>query len=525
MIAILTASGVARADDFLKSSPGELATGHASLDKQDKCLSCHDNDNSVPSAKCIGCHDKLRARVASGQGFHVSDKVRGHDCKACHKEHRGRSFDLMGWQSIGGIQSFDHQLAGWKLEGKHAVTDCAHCHKTADRQGLRMFVGADRTCGGCHAKDQPHGAVRAQTMHCDRCHTDKVWKPQKAKLDFNHDDPGQAAMPLEGSHADVACAKCHAKAAFKLPDADKDCAGCHNSPHDGQLFGTKSCKTCHSAALRTLKEVRFDHKKQTGYALVGAHSSVACASCHVKSLGTSKPAASCESCHARDNKHGNRFDKLPKCSTCHSQRAWKSSFQFNHADNTKFDLTGKHANASCRACHRGKTPSEFERFDINNGCMSCHKHGKAHGGKFKNDQCLTCHAEGGSKKMRKDSLEVFHGENSKFPLRNGHAGVQCQMCHVNDVYQETPRECGVSCHEDSLHRGSLGQECSRCHEPGQWPAIRFDHTKQTKWPLAGKHADVKSCDSCHPGRQFHGAATSCGAAGCHKNDDVHQGKL
>ena len=129
--------------------------------------------------------------------------------------------------------------------------------------------------------------------------------------------------------------------------------------------------------------------------------------------------------------------------------------------------------------------------------MSCHKHQKAHGGKFKNDQCLTCHAEAGNRKMRTDTAagsarETFHGESSKFPLRGGHATVQCQMCHVNDVYQNTPRECGVSCHEDSLHKGSLGQQCSRCHEPGQWPAVRFDHRTQTKWPLEGKHTQVKS---------------------------------
>ena len=115
------------------------------------------------------------------------------------------------------------------------------------------------------------------------------------------------------------------------------------------------------------------------------------------------------------------------CATCHSQRGWKAGFQFNHQTNTGFDLTGKHAKAACRDCHRGKSPAEFERFDLKaTGCMGCHKHGKAHGGKFKNDQCLTCHAEAGTKKMRVDTTagsarETFHGEKSKFPLRGGHA--------------------------------------------------------------------------------------------------------
>jgi hypothetical protein len=157
--------------------------------------------------------------------------------------------------------------------------------------------------------------------------------------------------------------------------------------------------------------------------------------------------------------------------------------------------------------------------------MSCHRHQNAHGGKFQNNECLTCHSEGGSKTLREDSLERFHGETSKFPLRNGHTGVQCQVCHANDVYKDTPAECGAKCHQDSLHQGSLGNQCSRCHEPGQWPAVRFDHTADTKWPLAGKHADITTCESCHPGRQYAKTPTTCGSAGCHKADDVHDGKL
>jgi hypothetical protein len=83
----------------------------------------------------------------------------------------------------------------------------------------------------------------------------------------------------------------------------------------------------------------------------------------------------------------------------------------------------------------------------------------------------------------------------------------------------------VSCHEDSLHKGSLGQDCSRCHEPGKWLAVRFDHKTDTRWPLEGKHTQVKACESCHPDRRYHGTPTTCSAAGCHKADDVHQGQL
>ena len=519
-----------RADDFLKSSPGELAASHKELDSKDQCSTCHEPDNSISAAKCLACHDHqdLKARIDKGEGLHVSVKVKGLACKLCHQDHRGRKFDLMGWQAIGGAAAFDHKLSGWELNGKHAVVKCVNCHKSVDRQGLRTYMNTDRTCGSCHSKDQPHGAIRKEMMRCDRCHGESVWKPQKAKLDFDHNDKAQAAMALEGTHADVACSKCHVKAAFKLPAYNNgDCAQCHKSPHDGQLFSTKKCQLCHSPNLNSLRDVKFDHKKDAKYALIGKHAAIECANCHTKALAMKKPTPGCENCHAKDSKHGARFAKFPACATCHSQKAWKGNFQFNHGAGTGFPLTAKHLNASCRDCHRGKTPSDFESFDVKkNGCMSCHQHKNAHGGKPPGDKpCLACHAEGGSKQMKVGALEIFHGEKSKFPLRNGHASVPCTMCHVNDIYEGTSPECGTSCHEDSLHKGTLGKECSRCHEPGTWPAIRFDHTEDTKWPLKGKHAAVKACAACHTARQYNGAPTSCGAAGCHQKDDVHQGKL
>jgi len=38
---------VKRADDFLKSSPGELSKSHAALDSQNDCTTCHEPDKSV----------------------------------------------------------------------------------------------------------------------------------------------------------------------------------------------------------------------------------------------------------------------------------------------------------------------------------------------------------------------------------------------------------------------------------------------------------------------------------------------
>src|SRR5882762_756960 len=89
--AIAIAAAPSRADDFLKSSPGELAASHASIDKQDQCTTCHEPDKSVSAAKCLGCHDHadLKKKIDNNEGFHVSAKVKGRPCKLCHQEHRG----------------------------------------------------------------------------------------------------------------------------------------------------------------------------------------------------------------------------------------------------------------------------------------------------------------------------------------------------------------------------------------------------------------------------------------------------
>ena len=168
LAALVLLSVVARpalADQFFGSSPGPLTRSHATLDAQDHCNDCHVGDSKeLSNDKCLGCHDhqNLGARISAGKGFHASAQVKGKKCESCHHEHKNRDYDLMGWPSIkGGEKGFDHELTGWQLKGKHAATDCKDCHKaTSKQQSLRVFMGTDRTCGSCHAKDQPHKLVR-----------------------------------------------------------------------------------------------------------------------------------------------------------------------------------------------------------------------------------------------------------------------------------------------------------------------------------------------------------------------------
>lgn len=529
---VLAPGRVHAQQNFFESSPGPLSESHAKIDGRDHCNDCHTDGRAVSNDKCLDCHDHkdMRDQIRAGKGFHASSKVRGKKCESCHFEHKGRGYDLMGWRSVGGPEKFDHELAGWPLKGKHAAIDCARCHKRTNRQGLRVYLGEDRVCGSCHKDDQPHGFVRRRMMECERCHNESVWKPSKRTMNFDHNNPQDTAMPLLGSHRDVSCGKCHAKSKFNLDFQDPQaCQNCHKSPHQGHLFDDRDCRTCHSSEFRTLKQHRFDHARQTRFALTGAHNKARCYDCHTKRQGARKPKRDCETCHAEDNKHGNRFQQFgspPKCDVCHpTSNVWEPNV-FNHTERTRFELTGKHAQIGCRKCHRGKDAADFERFDPKTvGCMGCHEHANVHDGEFKDKQCLGCHKMAGVRELTQESAEIYHGPNSRFPLVQAHAGVECEKCHLNGVYSNTPIECGVRCHEDRLHKGTLGDYCRRCHSGGQWETVGFDHTEDTKWPLQGLHQVVPECASCHPARQYADTPTTCSAQGCHAKDDVHEGKL
>jgi hypothetical protein len=544
----------AQRDDFFTSSPGALTKEHAALDTQDKCNDCHvDGSKALSNTKCLACHDHsdLKKRIDAGQGYHASAGVRGRKCETCHIEHKGRGFDIMGWRTIKGEEKgFDHALTGWPLKDKHAVLDCKDCHKKTNTAGRRTYLGEDKLCGSCHKEDQPHGFDRRAMMQCERCHNEIAWKPRKRTMDFDHNSKSDAEFPQEGAHGDVACAKCHPKNQFNLKrKRPGNCGnvGCHPSSHEGHLFDTKACDWCHSPNFRSLKKFEFNHKARTRFSLAGAHGKLTCYKCHTKALGQSKPDRACARCHANDNPHKDRFAQfgkpVPACETCHPESSFQPS-RFDHDRNTKFALTGRHEQIACRKCHRGSKPFDWERFpkaEQGRRCMGCHEHEHVHANQFtdlpkakaptgpdgkKVQTCLECHSTAGSMNIKKAAVEAIHGKAGRWPLVRGHADVKCVQCHADVEYKDTPIECGVRCHEDSLHLGSLGDACTKCHEAGRWEAVRFDHNSDdTDWPLNGLHKTVPTCEDCHPGRVYADTPRGCGDQGCHGKDDAHKGRL
>jgi hypothetical protein len=546
--------GTARAD-FFSTDPGRLIQGHAQIDNKDKCTECHVNGRMVSAEKCLVCHKAISERQREKRGLHASTKALGRPCELCHTDHKGRKADILGWPAFGGRDHFDHAaLTGFALDGKHAQVACLKCHTQKNGSGGPTYLKTQQACASCH--QNPHGDLREPLRRCERCHDARSWNMlEKAQFDHDRD----ARYPLEAKHERVTCVQCHAKRAggepprakkevpveggaykkltFRWPTWSVDCQPCHDNVHGQSLFGLKACKLCHSAKVEFTK-ISFDHNKRTHFPLEGAHKDerkATCVSCHKKDERKA-PDKKCETCHP--DVHKDRFDKIMggQCQACHTAVNFTTDIRFDHAGRSRFALTGAHAAADCRACHRGKGPTEWEHFEqlitrapTGRGtvvaCMGCHQHENVHKKQYPNERCLECHKMAGVRTTSTRAITEFHGPTTRFPLTEGHKGVACERCHPGNVFEKTPLQCGPKCHPDELHKGTLGNECLDCHTGGRWEARLFDHDTKTNWPLVGNHKDVL-CEACHPRRDF-AANRDKGRTcyNCHKKDDAHDGAL
>ena len=518
---------------FFDNSPGKLARAHAYIDGPSNCAKCHvTGKRDLDANKCLDCHQAVAQRVKEKKGLHASPKALNKPCELCHKEHKGPEYDLFAWQTFGGQSKFNHDLSGFPLTGRHSVVECAQCHKQKTATGRPSFLIAPTSCQGCHKS--PHGELHDTLASCDRCHDAKSWRPlDPMKFDHSRD----SRFALEGRHIGVPCSSCHPRSMFRLSNWSADCTPCHKNVHGESLFGQKRCAMCHSAR-GAWNAVDFDHAHKTRFALDGPHRKP-CATCHTATARQS-PGRNCDTCHK--DAHAGRFTKVGDCAACHLNTTWGPELRFEHGRLTRFALFGRHEVVDCRACHRGKGPTDYENFDnlvsvvgtgrnkvVKLACMGCHTHENVHKKQFTDDQCLKCHARPGDTKQTADPrsfaerVKIGHGPGKPFQLIEGHKISDCKKCHKNDNYRDTPTNC-VACHEDRLHKGSLGKDtCLNCHEGARWPATKFDHDK-SNYPLEGKHKDVK-CETCHPAKAYKPTPTLCGDSKCHAKDDAHEKAL
>ena len=243
------------------------------------CTTCHADERwkGVGTA-CVDCH-----RVGD-----VHNGRYGAKCETCHGSEK--------WKTV----RFDHDKATkFPLHGAHAKVTCQGCHK-----GDLYKDKLAKTCVSCHQKQDPHQGQLGPA--CERCHNDNSWRKSVV---FDHD---LTKFPLIGLHAAVPCESCHVSQ--KFAKTTKICGDCHKDSHHEGRLGAK-CESCHTPNGWALW--RFDHARQTHFALTGAHAGLLCHACHVQKNVTSLTLRQdCYSCHSSDDKHRGAFGRA--CATCHS---------------------------------------------------------------------------------------------------------------------------------------------------------------------------------------------------------------
>jgi hypothetical protein len=415
--------------------------------------------------------------------------------------------------SLAFAQSIESVVMPGKLIRGHAEAeaDCGKCHVRFNRAAQSPL------CLDCHkdvaadvrAATGYHGRLRDRD--CRECHTDHKGRDAViVVMDAVKFDHRQTDFLLRGAHLKTKCVACHLPGR-KYSAALHECNDCHrkDDQHKG-LLGPK-CEKCHTEA--NWKEARFDHDT-TRFPLKFKHVEAKCRDCHADNRFQNTPRE-CYGCHRKDDDakgHHGRFGE--KCQSCHNEREWKPS-TFNHDRDTRYILRDKHRTARCESCH--KKPLYTEK--LTTTCVSCHRDDDTHKGNL-GSKCESCHNERGWKTAKFD-------HDTTFPLRDKHRTARCESCHKDKTFQQKlPLTC-IGCHreDDNMkgHKGRYGEKCESCHTEKSWPAVSFDHARDTKYPLRGKHVATK-CDSCHTGQIYRDKLdTTCTA--CHDKDDKHAGQL
>lgn len=284
---------------------------------EDKCEGCHNEqawlkvtpfDHSKTKFPLVDAHAKVACATC-----HIGEKYKDlpTSCQSCHglqDAHRGRygtkcetCHAPKKWPQV----HFDHaKSTKFPLLGRHAKVKCDTCH-SGDLYRDKLATA----CIGCHKKNDQHKGQLGS--RCEQCHNETGWR---LKVRFDHD---LTRFPLVGLHATVPCEECHRTPSFK--DAPRTCASCHKDQHHAGRLGT-NCGTCHNPNGWTLW--RFDHDRQTRFALTGAHKGLQCHSCHrEKAVAKISLGTDCYGCHAADDAHQGSFGRA--CEKCHTTATFK----------------------------------------------------------------------------------------------------------------------------------------------------------------------------------------------------------
>ena len=493
--------------DHLKMTGYALTGAHATLE----CTACHIGGKYQGTpAQCYGCHavdfNGTTNPPHAQAGF-------SQQCQTCHT--------TVAWIPA----TFDHNMTSFPLTGAHVNVACNLCHING------QFAGTPTDCYSCHVKDfngttSPNHAQGGFSQQCQMCHTTTAWQPAT----FDH---SKTAFPLTGAHTTVACATCHTDDfAGTLPT---NCYGCHaadfngtTSPNHVQSGIPQQCQVCHNTTAWI--PATFDHS-QTSFPLTGAHTSVACATCHTDNYAGTLPT-NCYGCHAKDYANTATIAGVPNhanagfsqdCTQCHTTTTWLNA-TFNH-NATAFPLTGAHTTVACATCHTDNYAGTLPT-----NCYGCHTKdytGTANIAGVPNhvtanfpQDCTLCHT------TTTWLNATFDHSTTSFPLTGAHTTVACATCHTDNYAGTLPTTC-YGCHTQDYNNtatigggvpnhvsGGYPTDCTMCHTTATWLNATFNHNN-TPFPLTGAHVSVP-CASCHIGGVYAGTPTDCYS--CHKAD-------
>lgn len=338
--------------DFYNFEPDSCILCHAQYDMQKMqshsqsfgfdCLACHDGldtygkffDHNDFSFKIIGKHEGVLCADCHGTArTKLELQSTPQECLACHLEddsHTGKfgvgcgdCHTSDGWKPA----KFDHNLANFKLEGKHLPVDCEKCH------GGAKYQGTPQDCVACHAQDDDHSGILG--TDCGLCHSADGWKPST----FDH---AASTFPLTGLHIPVSCEECHIDGRFK--GTPLECVACHadNDKHKGS-YGP-DCSSCHQTG--GWYPSTFNHALNR-FPLTGAHIGLACTRCHLN-FNFQNVSIVCASCHRDPVFHAGSFGT--NCIACHTTSNWGAAYTGPHPS---FGEHGgiNHEGAACRDCH------------------------------------------------------------------------------------------------------------------------------------------------------------------------------
>lgn len=194
------------------------------------------------------------------------------------------------------------------------------------------------------------------------------------------------------------------------------------------------------------------------------------------------------------------------CETCHLETTWTPIDAVEH--DRFFPLIGAHDDQGCAACHTEGRADPQPTLCV--GCHAADRVGITPDHARLGDGCDRCHT---SDRWRPAAFD----HDVVFPLRGAHERTECASCHIDEVYEGTPRAC-VGCHAEERdraepdHRG-FPDDCARCHTVEAWRPAGLDH--DTFYPLLGAHAQAE-CGSCHVDDVYAGTPRTC--VGCHASD-------